>query len=154
MSDEDKHFLHADKHESLLQIDTMILTGIVRHSQSSQNSKFTMSLQYLKKEVRDEVDFLHVDKHQSFLQADFNTLSIKVSYKVILLLLLGMIKHSQSTQSNKFAISLQYLKKEVSNGVHFLHAEKHQSFHMLGFLFLIEVARYVQSTQNRKSVIV
>ena len=50
-------FLHADKHESLLQIDTMILTGIVRHSQSSQNSKFTMSLQYLKKEVRDEVDF-------------------------------------------------------------------------------------------------
>ena len=50
-------FLHADKHESLLQIDTMILIGIVKHSQSSQNSKFTMSLQYLKKEVRDEVDF-------------------------------------------------------------------------------------------------
>ena len=24
-----------------------------------------MSLQYLKKEVRDEVDFLHVDKHQN-----------------------------------------------------------------------------------------
>ena len=89
----------------------MILMGMVKHSQSSQNSKFAMSLQYLKKEVRDEVDFLHVDKHQSFLQADFNTLSIKVSYKVILLLLLGMIKHSQSTQSNKFAISLQYLKK-------------------------------------------
>ena len=56
-SDEDKHFLHADKHESLLQIDTMILMGIVRHCQSSQNSKFAMSLQYLKKEVRDEVDF-------------------------------------------------------------------------------------------------
>ena len=50
-------FLHADKHKSLLQIDTMILIGIVKHSQSSQNSKFTMSLQYLKKEVRDEVDF-------------------------------------------------------------------------------------------------
>ena len=29
-----------------------------------------MSLQYLKKEVRDEVTFLHVDKHQSFLQVD------------------------------------------------------------------------------------
>ena len=50
-------FLHVDKYESLLQIDTMILIGIVKHSQSSQNSKFTMSLQYLKKEVRDEVDF-------------------------------------------------------------------------------------------------
>ena len=38
-----------------------------------------MSLQYLVKEVRDEVDFLNEDKHQSFLQVDFNTLIIKVS---------------------------------------------------------------------------
>ena len=66
-----------------------------------------MSSQYLEKEVRDEVDFLHVDKHQSFLQVDFNTLGTKVSCKVILSLLLGMIKHSQSSQSNKFSISLQ-----------------------------------------------
>ena len=56
MSDE-VDFLHADEHESLLQIDTMILIGIVKHSQSFQNSKFTISLEYLKKEVRDEVDF-------------------------------------------------------------------------------------------------
>ena len=97
----------------MLQIDTMVLMGMVKHSQSSQKSKFVMSLQYLKKEVRDEVDFLHADKHQSFLQVDFNTLGIKVSYKVILSLLMGMIKHSQSTQSNKFAISLQYLKKKL-----------------------------------------
>ena len=89
-------FLQAGKYESLLQNDTMILMGMVKHSQCSRNSKFAMSLQYLKKEVRDEVDFLHVDKHQSFLQVDFNTLGIKVSYKVMLLLLIGMIKHSQS----------------------------------------------------------
>ena len=56
MSDE-VYFLYADKHGSLLQIGTMILTGIVKHSESSQNSKFVMSLQYLKKEVRDEVSF-------------------------------------------------------------------------------------------------
>ena len=37
LSDE-VNFLHADKHESLLQIDTMILMGMVKHSQSSQNS--------------------------------------------------------------------------------------------------------------------
>ena len=43
---------------------------MVKHSQISQNSKFAMSLQYLKKEVRDEVEFLHADKHQSFLQGD------------------------------------------------------------------------------------
>ena len=57
----------------------MIFMGMVKDSQNSQKSKFVMSLQYLKKEVRDEVDFLHADKHQSFLQADFNTLGVKVS---------------------------------------------------------------------------
>ena len=131
----------------------MILMGIVQHSQSSQNSKITMSLQYLKKQVRDEVDFFYADKHQSFLQVDFNTLGIKDAQKVILALLQGMIKHSQSTQTNKFAISLQYLKKEVRKRVHFLHADEHQSFYKLGLLLLMEMARYVQSTQNRKLII-
>ena len=55
----------ADKHESLLQIDTMILVGIIKHSQSTQSKKFAISLQYLKKEVRNGVHFLHADK-QSF----------------------------------------------------------------------------------------
>ena len=88
--------------------------GMVKDSQSSQNSKFAMSLQYLKKEVRDEVDFLHAIKHQILLQVDFNILGIKVSYKSILSLLMGVIKHSQSTQRNKLAISLQNLKKDVN----------------------------------------
>ena len=92
--------------------------GMLKHSQGSQNSKFAMSSQYLKKEVRDEVDFIHADKHQGFLQVDFDTLDIKVSYKVILSLLMGMIKHSQSTQSNKFAISSKYLKKKL--GIEFI----------------------------------
>ena len=52
-------------------------------------------------------------------------IKIKVSYKLVLSLLTGMIQHSQSTQSNKFAISLQYLKKEAWVGVRFLHADKH-----------------------------
>ena len=77
-------FLHADKYESLLQIDTMILMLIVKHSQCFQNTKFTMSLQYLIKEVRDEADFFHVDKHQSFLPVHFNTMGIKDAYKLIL----------------------------------------------------------------------
>ena len=78
MSDEDD-LLHADKHESLLQIDAMILMLLVKRSQSYRNSKLAMSLQYLKKEVRNEVDFLHADKHQSFLQLDFSTLGFQVS---------------------------------------------------------------------------
>ena len=66
-------FLHADKHESLLQIDSMILLEMVKHSQSSQNSKFAMPLQYRKKEIKYAVDFLHADEHQSFLKVYFNT---------------------------------------------------------------------------------
>ena len=111
-----------------------------------------MSLHYLKKGVRDELDFWHADKHQSFLQFGFDTWSIKIYYKVILSLLMGMIKHSQSTQSNKFVISLQYFKKEVKDWIYFLHADKHQSFCRLVLSFLMEMARYVQSTQNRKLV--
>ena len=43
---------------------------MARHAQITQNNKFAISLQYLKKEVSDEVDFLHADKHESFLQID------------------------------------------------------------------------------------
>ena len=87
----------------------------MKHLQSYENIKFAMSLLYLKKEVRDEVNFLHVGKHQNFLQVDFNNLSIKVFYKVILSFLMDMIKYSQSTQSNKLAIVLQYLTNEISH---------------------------------------
>ena len=80
-------------------------------------------------------------------------LGIKLSYRVILSLLMGLIQHCQSSQSNKYGISWQYLKKEVRNGVHFLHADKHQSSYNLALSFLMEVARHVQSTQNRKLVI-
>ena len=39
------------------------------------------------------------------------------------------------------------------DGVHFLHVDKHLSFYKLGFLFLMEVTRHVQRTQNKKLVI-
>ena len=64
MSDE-VDLLHAGKHESLLQIDSM---GMVKNSQSSQSSKFAMSLQYLKKEVKAEVNFLHAEFPKSLCQ--------------------------------------------------------------------------------------
>ena len=41
-----------------------------RHAQSTQNDKFTISLQYLQENMMVEVDFLHADKHQRFLQID------------------------------------------------------------------------------------
>ena len=76
------------------------------HAQITQNSKFVISLQYLKKEASDEIDFLHADKHESVLQIDTVTL-------------IGIFKHSQNSQNIKVTMSLQYIKKEVRKGVHF-----------------------------------
>ena len=66
---------------------------------------------------------------------------------------MAMIKCFQITQSNKFAISLEYLKKEVGNRDHFWHPDKRQSFYKLILFFLMEVVRHVQNTQNEKLVI-
>ena len=63
---------------------------------------------------------------------------------------MGMIKHSQITQSNKFSISLQYLKKEVRNRGNFWHADKCHSFHKLVLSFLMEVARHVQNKPKQE----
>ena len=60
---------------------------------------------------RDEVDFLTADKL-------FST-----SYYHVFL-----ARYAQITKNNKFAISLQYLKKEASDAVDFLHANKHEIF--------------------------
>ena len=62
-----------------------------------------------------------------------------------------MIRHSQITQSNKFALSLQYLKKWHANK---RHANKRQSFCKLLLSLLMEVVIHVQNTLNRKLVIV
>ena len=47
-----------------------LILSFYKHVQSTQNNKFAISLQYLKKDVSDEVDFLHVDKHRGLLQID------------------------------------------------------------------------------------
>ena len=94
----DVYFWHTDKHRSLLQVDTYHFGCVARHAQSTQNIKFAISLQYLKKEVSDEIDFLHAVKHESLLHID-NTI------------LMGMVKHFHSYQNCKFAIPLQSQKR-------------------------------------------
>ena len=71
---------------------------MARHAQITQNNKLAISVQYLNKELSDEVDFLHADKHENLLQTDS-------------IVLLGMVKHSQSSQNSKFSMFLQYLEK-------------------------------------------
>ena len=64
-------------------------------------------------------------------QGDFG-LQIRVSYRLVLLLLMGTARHAQSTQNNKFAMSLLYFKKKVRDKCDFLHEDKHQTFLQAG----------------------
>ena len=66
----DKYFYIKINFKVFLKLAVSYLLIIARYTQSTQNSKFVISLQYPKKERRDEVDFLHADKHQTFLQLD------------------------------------------------------------------------------------
>ena len=47
-------------------------------------------------------------------------INIKLSYRLILLIFVGMARHAQITQNNKFGISFWYLKKKVRVEVEFL----------------------------------
>ena len=70
--------------------------------QSTQNNKFAISWQYLKKNVRDEVP---ADKRQRlFFQTDT-------------IILVFVARYAQITQNNKFDVSLQYFKKLLSNEI-------------------------------------
>ena len=43
---------------------------MARYAQITQNNKFAISLQYLKKAVSDEVDFFHAVEHETLIQTD------------------------------------------------------------------------------------
>ena len=96
------------------------LMCVARHSQITQNKKFAISLQYLKREVNDKVDILHAGKHEILLQIDT-------------MILIEMIKHFQSSQYSKFAISVQYLKKEAEDKLIFcMQISIEVAFNILG----------------------
>ena len=94
-----------------------------------------MSLQYLKEEVWDKLIFCMQNVkvwfqhfgHQGFVQSYTNIID----------------SHSQSTQSKKVALSLQYHKIELGMEFIFSNADKHQSFYKLALSFFMEVARHV-----------
>ena len=90
--------------------------------------------------MNDKVDFLHADNHKNVQQIDT-------------MILMGMVKHPQSSQKSSLQCFYNIPKKEIKDEVDFLHADKHHSFCKLALSFLKETARHVQSTQNRKLVI-
>ena len=59
-------------------------------------------------------------------------------------------QHAQISHSNKFAISLQYLKKEVSDKVDFLYGDKNKSLLQTDTMILKGKVKHSQSSQNSK----
>ena len=53
-----------------------------------------------------------------------------------------MGRHADITQSDKFAISLQHLKKEVSDAVDLLHADNHESLLQIDAIILMEMVKF------------
>ena len=85
-------------------------------------------MQYLEENAKDGVDF-------SLL------IIAKRFFKVILSFLMCMARHAQITQNKKFAISLQYLKKDVNDEVDFLHAGKHEILLQIDTMILMEMVK-------------
>ena len=91
----------TDKCQRFLQIATIILgaSGQACPNYSKKNM-FAIFLQYLKKELINEIEFLHADKYESLLAIDSMSL-------------MWMTKHSQRSQNSKFAMYLNISKKKL-----------------------------------------
>ena len=61
-----------------------------------------------------------------------------------------MARHAQITQNNKFAISLQYRKKELSDGVDLFRTDMHESLLQIDSKILVGMVKHSQSSQNSK----
>ena len=60
-------------------------------------------------------------------------------------------RHVQITQNNKFAISLQYHKKELSNEVVYLRADKHETLVQIDrIMILMGMVKRCRNSQNSK----
>ena len=119
------------------EIDSITL-GV--HSQACPKhlkNKFTISLQYLKDNVNNDVDLCLL-------------IIVKGFFKVILWFFMCVARHAQITQNKKFAISLQYLKKVVNDEVDFLHAGKNKNLIQIDTIILMGMVKHFESSQNSK----
>ena len=64
-------------------------------------------------------------------------INTKVFFNLVVSLWVCVARHAQSTQNNKFAISLQCFKERVKDKVGFLPADKHQRFQINTIIFSV-----------------
>ena len=53
-----------------------------------------------------------------------------------------LASHAQISQNNKFAIFLQYFKKEVNDKVDFLHADRNEWLLQIDIMILMGMVKY------------
>ena len=139
-------FLHVDKHESLLQIDTKIFWWVWSSISEVPKKASLQCLYNITKKVRNEVDIFDADKHQRFLAVDFSTLGIKVFYSVT-----GMIMQTWRTWWWEWSSVLKVLKVTSLQCLYNISKKKlwmEFSIFDVNYRFLMKVARHVQSTKK------
>ena len=99
--------LPADKHQRFLQIDT-IISGACGQAYPN-NPRY--QVWYFFAISKERIEWL--------TWVFYMQINMKVSCKLMLWFLMGMVKHFQSSQNGKFETSLQYLKKDVRDEVDF-----------------------------------
>ena len=128
-------FLHADKHESFLQIDTNIFWWLWSSLTEVPEKASLQCLYNIPKKVRVEVDFFDVDKHQSFLTVD-----------------LKVIMKTWRTWGWQWSSILKVCKVTSLQCLYNISAKKklRMEFSIFDviYLFLMKVARHVQSTKK------
>ena len=103
------HFWNADKHQSFLQVDSITFSVHSKAYRKYPKNKLAISFQYLKENVRDEVDVLQVD----------------ILYYHFRCVWPGMAKLSKIIS---FLFLCDNLRKKWLMKLIFLYADKHESF--------------------------
>ena len=138
--------LHADKHESSLQIGTKSFWWVCSSIAKVPKIASLQCLYNITKKVRDEVEFCDADKHQSSLPVDFNTLGINVFSNVI-----GIIMNTWKAWWWEWSSILKVLKVTSLQYLYNISKKKlwmEFSIFDVSYRFLMKVARHVQSTEK------
>ena len=102
-----------------------------------------MPLQYLQSNISRETWWMKLIFYQQ--------ISTKVYYKLIVSLWVYIARHAKSSENNKLATSLEYLKEKVKDVIGFWPLDKHQRFFQIDSIILeVFVSRHTQITQNNR----